>query len=291
MILRKWGKVFMIGHHQVYAIRQLIIDLIPDCTVHHTQQSVQKCDFLSGRKLKTGTGEYAGISEEDGKFKFWIQCNTDKFDIFQIERELIAFSKGERRIIYALPATCRSLTIGDTDNTVFTQRAISSQFTMPYFIISHFMRGTNPSCLWSSIIGLVLLQKLSYRKYEGNPCSSGFLCLKSIRNTIEERINCQKIYKYEAFSKPILLTPHFFEKPLSYRYVDGKNSFYVIDNHESVLGIIRNENPNQFDIISRSTFQHISALTSIPGFRWLAYPGLHNDVIAHTKGKMTFQWD
>jgi hypothetical protein len=152
------------------------------------------------------------------------------------------------------------------------------------------MRGVNHSCVWSSIIGLVLLQKLSYKKYEGNPCSSGFVCLKNI-SPIQQRIDLQSIYKFEPFSKPISLNLSFFEKPLSYRYVDGKNSFYVIDNHELVHGILRSSDPKQFDIISRSTFRHIDVLTSIPGFRWLAYSGFHNDIIVRTKKQMTFQWD
>lgn len=82
-----------------------------------------------------------------------------------------------------------------------------------------------------------------------------------------------------------------FEKPFSYRYVDGKNSFYVIDNHSFIYGVIRIEDPKRFDIIDRCVHRHIQSLKAIPGFRWIAYSGMHNDVILHAGRKHTFQWD
>ena len=159
-------------------------------------------------------------------------------------------------------------------------------------MISYFMRGENHACLWTSIIGLILLQKLSYKKYEGDICTSGFVCFKTISgDTVQDRIARQSEYIFEPFDEPIPLDNTFFDKPLSYRYVDGRNSFYAIDNHENVLGVLRNVAPKNYDIIDRSTFAHIEILKSIPGFRWLAYSGFHNDVYVHTRKGPVFQWD
>lgn len=281
----------MIGKHQINAIKQLILDLIPTCTVSYSQREPQEIDKLY-RIATARTGEKIGLVIQNTYAELWIEANdTVQIHTIIISRKGLAFTKTEIRILHAVLDVCRSITIGNEIDAVFTQQSISSQFTMPYFLVSSFMRGTNHACLWSSIIGLVLLQKLSYKKYEGCMCSSGFLCLKSINNTIQERIKLQTTFIFEAFDKPIPLSDNFFEKPLSYRYVDGRNSFYLVDNHETVLGVLRNNSPKNYDIIDRCTFKHIEALTSLSGFRWLAYSGLHSDIIVHTKKRIVFQWD
>lgn len=281
----------MVGKHQIKAIKQILLDLIPACEVSYTQRkSSPKCKHC--RIVNTRTGETAGLLVQEECAELWIEGTPKETEhAFIISRPHLTFTKTEKRILHALLDVCRSITIANEIDVVFTQQSISSQFTMPYFLVSYFMRGSNHACLWSSIIGLVLLQKLSYKKYEGSTCSSGFLCLKSINNTIKERLTEQSNFIFEEFDKAIPLSDAFFEKPLSYRYVDGRNSFYVVDNHETVLGVLRNNSPKSYDIIDRCTFKHIEALTSISGFRWLAYSGMHNDVIVHTKKGIVFQWD
>lgn len=281
----------MIGKHQINAIKQLILDLIPTCTVSYTQRSPQEKDKLC-RLVSARTGEKLGLLIKEDYAELWIEANDNgRMHTFIISRKGLTFTKTEIRILNAVLDVCRSNTIDNEIDAVFTQQSISSQFTMPYFIVSNFMRGANHACLWSSVIGLVLLQKLSYKKYEGSMCSSGFLCLKSINNTIQERIKTQSTFVFEAFDKPIPLSDIFFDKPLSYRYVDGRNSFYLVDNHETVLGVLRNNSPKNYDIIDRCTFKHIESLTSLSGFRWLAYSGIHSDIIVHTKKGIVFQWD
>ena len=281
----------MIGRHQINAIKQLLLDLIPACEVSYSKRKKQEWDKQC-RVVSTRTGEKAGLLFQSGLAILRIEAEDNESEhALIVSRKRLDFTKTEVRILNAILDVCRSSTLGEELDVVFTQQSISSQFTMPYFVVSSFMRGSNHACLWSSIIGLILLQKLSYKKYEGNTCSSGFLCLKSINNTIMERVKQQEDYSFEAFEKPITANDSFFERPLSYRYVDGRNSFYVIDNHENVIGVLMSNSPKSYDIIDRCTFKHIEGLKSIPGFRWLAYSGMHNDVIVHTKKRIVFQWD
>ena len=278
----------MIGEHQVRAITQLITDLIPSCEVGCVTGEMDNSP--NTKVAKSCTGDLVGMQICDSMMKLWLQINARRRYIFTITRDT-GFTKAEKQIVCALLEVCRNLPIEDTNLVDFTQKSISSRFTIPYFLVAYFMRGANPSRLWSSVAGLVSLQQLSYKKYEGSTCTSGFLCLKSIGNTIPNRIVGIDGYTYEPFSEPIALTGDYFEKPLSYRYVDGKNSFYVVDNHGQIQGVIRNNMPKHFDIIDRCTYKHIEKLKSIPGFRWITHSGTHNDVIVHTKKRVVFQWD
>lgn len=282
----------MFGHHQIEAIKRLVSDLVPGCV---STCAINKLFVDSPIKQSyiTNTGErvFTQIISET-KVQFYLVHKDKKTsDIFSFERNGLSFTKLERGIFFAIPNICRGLTIDTENNTIHTQQSISSQFSMPYLLISQFMRGTNPSCLGSSVTPLCLLQKLSYSSYEGSPCSSGFLCIKKLSNDIAERINAVPDYTYDPFAKPIFMNIEMFEKPLSYRYVDGKNSFYVIDNQSVIHGIIRIKEPKQFDILDRCSYRHIESLKRIPGFRWVSYSGMHNDVILHAGRNYTFQWD
>lgn len=282
----------MFGHHQIEAIKHLVSDLIPGCVATCAiNKSFVALPIKQNCLTSTGERVFTQIIS-DTKVQFHLVHKDEKaYDVFSFERSGLPFTKLERGIFFAIPHMCRGLTIDAENNTIHTQQSISSQFSMPYLLILQFMRGTNPSCLGSSLTPLCLLQKLSYSSYEGSPCSSGFLCLKKLSNNIAERINTVPDYTYNPFAKPIPMSIEMFEKPLSYRYVDGKNSFYVIDNQSAIHGIIRVKDPKQFDIIDRCSYRHIESLKRIPGFRWMSYSGMHNDVILHAGRKHIFHWD
>lgn len=282
----------MVGHHQKEAIKQLISNIIPSSKVSITRK--ENITWPKDHKVITITGECAGIHwVAPDEIEFWIQCekNCHTYDVFVIKRLNIPFTKLEKMVLCALPQMCCSITLDDKNKTVHTHKSIVTQFALPYLLISCFMRGTNPSRVGTPITSLVLLQKLSYKRYEGSFCTSGFLCLKTLKGTIPLLSNNLTNYEYEPFHTPVLAGSDFFDKPLSYRYVDGKNTFYVVDHHGMVGGIVRIKSPNQFNLIDRITFRHVEELKSIPGFRWLAYSGLHGDVLLHTNKKMIFQWD
>lgn len=43
-------------------------------------------------------------------------------------------------------------------------------------------------------------------------------------------------YEFLAFDSPVRLHEDFFQDPITYRYVDGRNAFYVIDRQSDVRG-------------------------------------------------------
>lgn len=148
----------MLGHHQVRAIRRLVSDLISGCSVSYGLKEV--AEPLPKQGYTTTTGEYAFTRVvSDTVAEFCVTHESDnKSQSFTFERSQIPFTKAEKSIFFALPDMCRSLTIEKENNTIYTQQSISSQFGMPYLLIAHFMRGSNPSCLDSSITPLYLLQ-------------------------------------------------------------------------------------------------------------------------------------
>src|SRR5262249_27100611 len=69
------------------------------------------------------------------------------------------------------------------------------------------------------------------------------------------------------------------EKPASYRYVDGKNSFYLIDNSQRVLGILYCAEPSRFSRLDRAIHRHLPFPTRASQWRtWAGYVGNNADV-------------
>lgn len=84
------------------------------------------------------------------------------------------------------------------------------------------------------------LKDLSFMRYEGAPCTTGFIFTNDENKALESysRKECKFKFYGDIKKKNIRLSDSFFESVLSYRYVDGVRSIYVINNHLKIIGIL-----------------------------------------------------
>ena len=82
------------------------------------------------------------------------------------------------------------------------------------------------------------------------------------------------------------------ESPASYRYVNGHNSFYLIDNWRKIHGFFTATDSNKYGLIERASCMHILPLTKqMPGRVWAAFVGRNNDVNILASGEVHLRWD
>ena len=133
-----------------------------------------------------------------------------------------------------------------------------------------------------------LLQELAVEKYEGSPCTSGFVFVKRADSYTGHIGGC---YTFEQFKEGIYLNENFFSRPSSYRYIDGRNSFYVVDNWQRVVGILRCTDPSRYSLTDRAINAHITPFfEGIPSKVWVAYIGHNSDVNIVQRGRCQLRW-
>lgn len=83
------------------------------------------------------------------------------------------------------------------------------------------------------------LKRFSFMRYEGQACTIGFLYTKSAIKTFNHIISTKK-YNLKKFkeSEYVKIDSRFFESVLSYRYVDGIRSIYIINSELFIVGIL-----------------------------------------------------
>lgn len=261
---------------QTAAIELALRDLIPGVAVE-TEFRADATDLPTPLR-SIGTRTSGMMIRPDG-VRLWYQLPDDRFCVLHLKR-LASFSSAERTILRQFPATISSLmrqgrwkSGGDKGaSREITREAFAS------ILVARYVRGGRPQgSFYGPSLIISLLQRLSFQKYEGAPCSSGFLYTSEIGRLGKEI--CIPNYQFEQFDEPIQITDGFFEEPLSHRYVDGRNGFYVFNNSLAVFGLLRCLNPEEFPRLRRAAHGHIlPVLKRIPSRAWLAYVGRNAEV-------------
>jgi hypothetical protein len=82
-----------------------------------------------------------------------------------------------------------------------------------------------------------------------------------------------------------------FGAPASFRYVDGRNSYYVVDADLRLHGIVRLRNPDSYSLVSRLRNQHLKGLVvGMPGNPWVAFVGLREEVYVVVNPDLQLKW-
>ena len=125
------------------------------------------------------------------------------------------------------------------------------------------LRGDHRKGFWPIQQLIQLLKSLSYQRYEGTPATTGFLVhrttLPLLRTVLRERKHTLIPLQPHAD-----ITPSFFDNPLTYRFVDGTNLFFLATIQMQVTGVIRTASSTHNDI-ERLTQREIFSLVRRAG--------------------------
>ncbi|MCQ2588592.1 MAG: hypothetical protein MJ174_10785 [Treponema sp.] len=215
----------------------------------------------------------------------YIKKDEEQCFLVTIQRIYFSFSKKEKKLLKAITETINKSGFDwNLSRSEKTVQGLLSKIAIPYAIISKFLRGSGAPTIDTVNKILLLSEDLTNKKYEGDKCTSGIIYTSQIKEAITI-LNSQNDYQYNKFDTPIQLNDDFFEKPASYRYIDGKNNFYLVDNSSKVYGIVRITNPACYSLIDRLSSKHISPLIELlTGRPWVVYNGINDDVCLYKKG-------
>ena len=86
-------------------------------------------------------------------------------------------------------------------------------------------------------------------------------------------------FRFYQFERKTRLDYSFFDTSPSFRYVDGRNPFYLIDDGLNIQGVLRLADPKRFSLIDRIGNLHMNDIfLAMPGRNWISFVGLKDEV-------------
>ncbi len=268
-------------------VLKVIDELIPG--VRLQAKSTPSRRPSTGGFVKKGVAGSAGGTYSNSSFKFWFDLSESEVGIVEVSRPIIPLTKIEMRVLGRLPEAISGILVSSSSRALELAQRIAGSLSLDRVLMARFLRGGHASTYWTPALVLQLLQELTFRRYEGQRCTSGFV-FSSQPSLYTPRV-AETSFAFIKFPSVLKVSPLHFEKPASFRYVDGRNSFYFIDNWQRVHGILSCKAPGDYSLIDRGYHRHISPLVeTMPGRVWCAYVGSNNDVHVHMSGGIHFHW-
>ncbi|WP_411891193.1 hypothetical protein [Yoonia sp. SDW83-1] len=165
----------------------------------------------------------------------------------------------------------------------------SMRYSLGGMLVAHSLAGPTSTGIYTPALLLSELQGLALQSYEGSRCNSGFIFYSQPQEHFEQIEKAG--FQVERFDGNVHLEPGFFSSTISHRYVDGRNSFYIVDNHRRIYGIATVKRPGDFSLYDRAMFRHVNGiLDTTNGRMFSAFVGRNADVVIYSKGKAMYRW-
>jgi hypothetical protein len=182
--------------------------------------------------------------------------------VVQFTRSSLPFSPTELHFINQL---CKGLTVlargfDDPKHAVHHRTAILT--TAFDIAVARFLRGDTRH--FANVQRVIEIAKnLTFQRYEGAPCTSGLIYInkptKGFLNYIGE-------LGYRIAKTPMVrATSNFFGAPLSYRYVDGVQSAYLLVSPATCMGIVQLDPACHISLADQGTHGQYRPLLGITG--------------------------
>jgi len=233
--------------------------------------------FVRQYKYKGNSTGQAGYINNLGQFILWYKISNGKVNVLIVTRDF-GFTPSEIALLKTTASIIETFD-DDTDNDFQkSSRRLTSKLAFETLLIASFLRNQKDK-RYSNIANILFaLKDLTFERYESGKCTSGFIYSNEMIQYI--RAIPEDDYELIKFENTIELAPGFFDTPASFRYVDGKNSFYLIDSFAVIHGVVKIRNPKKYNIVDRQNNKHLISLVDkkISTRKWIAYVGVNNDI-------------
>jgi len=200
----------------------------------------------------------------------------------------VGLTDDERALLQLVPETLADLTAGESPLTALSLK-FSSKIGFGDLLVARFLNSNDRSTLNNRVSLFLALQDLSFRFYEDKRCSSGFYFTEDVEG-FRSRVETTN-FLYYPFDEPLDFHFGMFGAPASFRYVDGRNSYYVVSTDLRLHGIVRLRNPDSYSLVSRLRNQHLkSLLVGMPGKPWVSFVGLREEVYVIVTPDLQLKW-
>ncbi len=183
---------------------------------------------------------------------------------FTAQRDILSFTRAEESFCRELLTAFSAMYSG------FRQEGYAAHFrtallaSIMDITVARFLRGDHRKAFWPIQQLIQLLKNLSYQRYEGKPATTGFIVYRTtapaMRTLVQERQHTLiPLQPHED------LSPTFFDNPLTYRFIDGVNMFFVANIQMQVGGVIRTSPRIVHTDVERLTQREIFSLVRRAG--------------------------
>ncbi len=217
--------------------------------------------FLGG----AGVDLVTGGPEEAREAGFQQKVTIEERDyLFTANREHLAFTRAERDFCRELLIAFAALYSG------FRQQGYAAHFrtallaSIMDIAVARSLRGDHNKGFWPIQQLIQLLKNLSYQSYEGTPATTGFIIQRTTQPNFQ-RLMRQRKHMLFPFKPPQGISSTFFANPLSYRFVDATNLFFVANIQMQVTGIVRIGNYEVQSNVERLTQREIFSIVNRSG--------------------------
>jgi len=130
--------------------------------------------------------------------------------------------------------------------------------------VARSLRGDHSKGFWPIQQLIQLLKHLSYQRYEGTPATTGFIVHRTTQQNLKSLVR-QRQHTLFLLQPPQSVTPAFFANPLTYRYVDGSNLFFLTNIQMQVTGVVRIGSSTVKSNVERLTQRELFSVVSRAG--------------------------
>jgi hypothetical protein len=276
--------------HQIVSIAATIRNLI--CGIDIRARQIKASAFRSELPVRDGYA-YAtcGALIEHSSGRLWFELPGGDVCMFDLTRNGLPFSRSESRMLNGFPDAVTGVLIGEGRKLARGASRLASHYAFEHLMVAMFLRGkTSKKTMWVPAFIVSLLQDLAFQRYEGKPCTSGVVFASQPEAYITD-LRKRSEFEFEAFQSPLVMGQDFYSKPASFRYVDGRNAFYLVDNWLKVYGIVRLTSPGCYTREARVMHEHLTPLTETSAARtWVCFVGDHDDVNLVKVGRFHARW-
>ncbi|MDD2580763.1 MAG: hypothetical protein PHR66_02100 [Desulfuromonadaceae bacterium] len=183
---------------------------------------------------------------------------------FTAHRDFLPFTRAERAFCKELLTAFAALYSG------FRQQGYAAHFrtallaSIMDITVARSLRVDHNKGFWPIQQLIQLLKNLSYQRYEGAPATTGFIVYRTTQPNFLHLIR-QRKHKLFTLKPSQSVSPSFFANPLTYRYVDATNLFFVANIQMQVTGIVRIGNYALQNNVERLTQRELFSIVNRSG--------------------------
>lgn len=183
---------------------------------------------------------------------------------FVAERPGVLFTQAERAFCHELLTAFAGLYSGFNLEGYAAHFRTALLASIMDITVARSLRGDHSKGFWPIQQLIQLLKNLSYQRYEGKPATTGFIVHRTTMTNIRSMVR-QRQHALFLLQPPQTVSPSFFDSPLSYRYIDGSNLFFLANIQMQVTGVVRIESTTAKSNVEHLTQRELFSIVSRAG--------------------------
>ena len=184
--------------------------------------------------------------------------------VFTADRSCLPFTQAEKKFCRELLTAFAGLYSGFNLEGYAAHFRTALLASIMDITVARSLRGDHSKGFWPIQQLIQLLKNLSYQRYEGKPATTGFIVHRTTHEKIRSLVRQRKHYLFRL-QPPQSVSTTFFANPLTYRYIDGSNHFFLTNIQMQVTGVVRIGNTSFKSNVEQLTQRELFSIVSRAG--------------------------